>query len=142
MRIEKLFLPLVFFSCAPSNKEIVDVSNKIDSIDNPQSEFYECILVEEMPQFPGGYLALREYLQKNVIYPETAREKGIQGRVILTFVVECDGTLTNIKVVRSVDPALDKEAIRVIQNMPKWIPGKQSGEIVPYKYSFPVDFKL
>lgn len=98
--------------------------------------------VEQMPQFPGGPNALFEYLAKSVKYPVVAEENGIQGRVIMTFVLERDGSITDVKVAKSVDPSLDKEAIRVIQSMPKWNPGKQNGSTVRVKYTVPVTFRL
>ena len=99
-------------------------------------------VVEEMPQFPGGQAALLEYLAKNIKYPVVAEENGIQGRVIVTFVVERDGSITDVKVVKSVDPSLDKEAARVVKSMPKWQPGKQNGSAVRVKYTVPVQFRL
>ena len=99
-------------------------------------------VVEEMPQFPGGPSALFEYLSKNIKYPVVAEENGIQGRVIATFVVERDGSISDVKVIKSVDPSLDKEAIRVLKSMPKWIPGKQNGSAVRVKYTVPVTFRL
>ena len=98
--------------------------------------------VEEMPQFPGGPSALFEYLSKNIKYPVVAEENGVQGRVIVTFVVERDGSITDVKVVKSVDPSLDKEAQRVVKSMPHWIPGKQNGSAVRVKYTVPVTFRL
>ena len=90
-------------------------------------------VVEQMPQFPGGPNALFEYLSKNIKYPVVAEENGIQGRVIVTFVVERDGSITDVKVAKSVDPSLDKEAMRVVKSMPHWIPGKQNGSAVRVK---------
>jgi protein TonB len=99
-------------------------------------------VVEQMPQFPGGPNALFEYLSKNIKYPVVAEENGIQGRVIVTFVVERDGSITEVKVAKSVDPSLDKEAMRVVKSMPHWIPGKQNGSAVRVKYTVPVTFRL
>ena len=99
-------------------------------------------VVEEMPQFPGGPSSLFEYLARNVKYPVTAEENGVQGRVIVTFVVERDGSLNDVKVVKSVDPSLDKEAQRVVRSMPHWIPGKKNGSPVRVKYTVPVTFRL
>ena len=99
-------------------------------------------VVEEMPQFPGGQAALMEYLSKNIKYPVVAEENGVQGRVIVQFVVERDGSITDVKVVKSVDPSLDKEATRVVKSMPKWQPGKQNGSAVRVKYTVPVTFRL
>ena len=99
-------------------------------------------VVEQMPQFPGGDAALFEYLSTHIKYPTIAEENGVQGRVIVTFVVERDGSITDVKVVKSVDPSLDKEASRVVKGMPKWIPGKQNGAPVRVKYTVPVTFRL
>ena len=83
-----------------------------------------------------------EWLSKNIKYPVIAEENGIQGRVVATFVVERDGSITDVKIVKSVDPSLDKEAVRVLKSMPKWIPGKQNGQAVRVKYNLPVQFRL
>lgn len=99
-------------------------------------------VVEQMPEFPGGMSALMQYLGKNIKYPTIAQENGVQGRVIVQFVVNRDGTIVDPVVVRSVDPYLDKEAIRVIKAMPKWKPGQQRGKAVRVKYTVPVTFKL
>ena len=99
-------------------------------------------VVEQMPSFPGGMSALMAYLQKSIKYPPVAEENGIQGRVICTFVVERDGSVTDVRVAKSVDPSLDKEAVRVVSAMPKWIPGKQNGQSVRVKYTLPVTFRL
>ena len=99
-------------------------------------------VVEQMPSFPGGMAALMAYLQKSIKYPPVAEENGIQGRVICTFVVERDGRVTDVRVAKSVDPSLDKEAVRVVSAMPAWIPGKQNGQSVRVKYTLPVTFRL
>ncbi len=99
-------------------------------------------VVEQMPSFPGGPSALMQYLASNIKYPVVAEENGVQGRVIVTFVVEKDGSITDVRVVKSVDPSLDKEATRVVKSMPKWIPGKQNGSAVRVKYTVPVTFRL
>lgn len=106
----------------------------------PDSVVFE--VVEEMPEFPGGMKALTEYIHKNVKYPAEAHAKGVQGRVIVCFVVKKDGSITDIKTVRSVDPYLDKEAIRIIAAMPKWKPGKQRGKAVNVRFTVPVMFRL
>lgn len=99
-------------------------------------------VVEEMPEFPGGPKALMDYLMENVKYPKTAFDADIQGRVIAQFVVDKEGTVRDAQVVKSVDPALDAEALRVINNMPKWRPGRQNGKVVNVKYTIPVSFSL
>ena len=109
----------------------------------PKVEEYKVFeVVEQMPSFPGGDVALMQYLSKNIKYPPVAEEMGIQGRVICTFVVERDGIVSDIRIARSVDPSLDKEAIRVVSGMPKWIPGRQNGQSVRVKYTLPVTFRL
>lgn len=99
-------------------------------------------MVEQNPQFPGGPAELMSYLSKNIRYPVIAQENGIQGRVICQFVVGSDGSIRDIKVMRGVDASLDKEAIRVIQSMPKWIPGRQNGKAVSVRFTLPVTFRL
>ena len=99
-------------------------------------------VVEVMPSFPGGQAALFEWLSKNIKYPVVAEENGVQGRVIVTFVVERNGSITDVQVVKSVDPSLDKEAVRVVKAMPHWIPGKQNGSAVRVKFTVPVTFRL
>ena len=107
-----------------------EVSNKVFDV------------VEEMPHFPGGPAALQAFLSSNTKYPVVAQENGVQGRVIVSFVVERDGSITDVKVVRSVDPSLDREATRVVRSMPRWSPGKQNGSAVRVKYTVPVVFRL
>ena len=99
-------------------------------------------VVEEMPSFPGGQGALMSYLASNIKYPVVAQENGVQGRVIVSFVVERDGSISDVRVARSVDPSLDREAQRVVKSMPRWKPGKQNGSAVRVKYTVPVVFRL
>ncbi len=99
-------------------------------------------VVEKMPEFPGGIPAIKEYLMNNVKYPRDAAKKGKQGRVIVEFVVNEDGSISDEKVTTSVFPSLDNEALRIIRNMPKWIPGVVDGKNVRVKYSIPVTFRL
>ena len=100
------------------------------------------VVVEHQPSFPGGQQALIKYLKENIKYPEQAKNDSIEGRVVLTFVVETDGSITDPKVVRGVHPLLDAEALRVVKLMPKWEPGYQNGAPVRVKYNIPVTFKL
>lgn len=100
------------------------------------------MVAEQMPEYPGGMKEMLKFLQENVKYPENAMKNNVQGRVIVQFVVEKDGTPTEFKVARSVDPDLDAEALRVLQTMPKWKPGMQRGKIVRVKFTVPVSFKL
>lgn len=99
-------------------------------------------VVEQMPEFPGGQAALLKWISDNIKYPEVAEDNGIQGRVVCTFVVERDGSITDVQVARSIDPSLDKEAVRVLKKMPRWNPGKQKGQPVRVKYTVPVTFKM
>ena len=100
-------------------------------------------VVEEMPEFPdGGQAGLLQYLANSIKYPSIAQENGIQGRVICTFVVNKDGKIVDAEVLRGVDPSLDKEALRVINSMPPWKPGKQRGKPVRVKYTVPITFRL
>ena len=100
------------------------------------------VVVEQQPEFPGGMSALMKFLSDNIKYPVIAQENGIQGRVITTFVVERDGSITDINVVRGQDPSLDKEAVRVIKTMPRWKPGQQRGKPVRVRFTLPVQFRL
>jgi protein TonB len=100
------------------------------------------VVVENQPEFPGGQAAMMKFLSENIKYPVIAQENGIQGRVICNFVVERDGSITDVQVVRGVDPSLDKEAVRVIQSMPKWKPGMQRGKPVRVRFTLPVVFRL
>ena len=99
-------------------------------------------VVEQMPEFPGGAVEMMKFLSENVKYPEAAMKAGTQGRVLATFIVEADGTVTNIKVVKKVSDEIDAEAVRVIKAMPKWKPGMQNGKVVRVKYTIPVSFRL
>ena len=98
--------------------------------------------VEQMPQFPGGDTELMKYLGSNIQYPVIAAESGIQGRVVVQFVVSATGDITNVEVIQKLDPSCDKEAVRVIKSMPKWIPGMQNGRAVPVYFTVPVQFRL
>ena len=99
-------------------------------------------VVEVMPQFPGGQIAMLQYIMKNIKYPEQAMKEGIQGRVAVRFIVEKDGSISDVKPILSVHPLLNKEAVRVVESMPKWTPGKQNGKPVRVRFNLPVMFKL
>ena len=96
--------------------------------------------VEEMPEFPGGMPAMIEFLQTNIKYPKDAIKQEVGGRVMVMFVVETDGSISNVRVARKVFPSLDKEAVRVVKAMPKWKPGKEKGRLVRVNYTLPVVF--
>ena len=140
-----LFVPLAAalliasnISCISSEKQ-EEISEKQESR-AAEGEVFQ--VVEEMPEFPGGMGECMKWLGQNIKYPADAKEKGVQGRVIVQFVVEKDGTIVNAKVVRGVDPDLDAEALRVVNQSPKWKPGKQKGEAVRVKYTLPIMFRL
>ena len=100
------------------------------------------VVVENQPEFPGGTEAMRKFLSDNILYPEEAQKKGIQGRVICNFIVRKDGSITDVNVVRGVDPLLDAEAVRVLKSMPAWKPGTQRGQAVDVCFTLPVEFRL
>jgi len=118
--------------------DIADVKQSVTQVE--EDKVYQ--VVEQMPQFPGGETALMSSISQNLTYPKIAQENGIQGKVILRFKVEADGSISNISVVRSLDPACDKEAIRLIKLLPKFIPAKQNGVNVAVWYTLPIAFKL
>ena len=123
-----------------NGKDIADLKQVVTQAPVEEEKVFD--MVEQMPTFPGGQQELMSYLGKNIKYPTIAQENGTQGRVIIQFVVERDGTITDVHVARGVDPYLDKEAVRVVQSMPKWIPGKQNGKAVRVKFTVPVMFRL
>lgn len=126
---------------------VVGYGSKVNS-KAPETENFEqddktvFTVVEKMPEYPGGNEALFKFLRDNIKYPVKAQELGIQGRVIAQFVVNADGSIDNVEIVRSVNPALDAEAMRIVQSMPKWTPGMQKGKNVRVKYTLPVNFRL
>ncbi|MCZ4696503.1 energy transducer TonB [Ancylomarina euxinus] len=120
----------------------VIVNNPLLSEPDPIDLDMVYVMVEEMPEFPGGILELRKWIKSNVKYPESARRKYITGRVYIGFVINKEGKVEDGKVLRSIDPALDREALRVISNMPNWKPGKQRGKSVKVSYTFPINFHL
>ena len=124
--------------------EVLKAKEEIKAPEPPKHVEEEKVfdVVEQMPSFPGGNSALMKFLNENIHYPVVAQENGVQGRVVISFVVERDGHITDVQVARSVDPSLDKEAQRVVKSMPKWIPGKQNGSAVRVKYNVPVSFRL
>ena len=129
----------VMFKLSGDNTDSKSASNQREAQVDENGVYMVC---DQMPMYPGGMQELMKYLQKNIQYPQDAKEKGIQGRVIVQFIVEKDGTINDTKVVRKIDPSLDNEALRVINAMQKWEPGKHKGEAVSVKYTVPVAFKL
>ena len=120
----------------------IEIAPPAEVVEEEEPEDVIFVVVESMPEFPGGAAAMYKFLSENIRYPVIAQENNIQGRVICQFTVNKDGSLVDVEVIRQVDPALDKEAIRVIKAMPKWNPGKQRGKPVRVKYTIPVKFKL
>ena len=123
-----------------AEQDVNDEQQNYNTTQESQEKVYD--VVEEMPSFPGGQSALMQYLGNNIQYPVDAQGNGVQGRVIISFVVENDGGISHVKVAKSANPTLDGEAMRVVGSMPKWIPGKQNGECVRVRYSVPVVFRL
>lgn len=118
------------------------VQNKDELPKTLDSEEQIFFIVEEMPEFPGGELELRKFIANHINYPPAAQENGVQGKVYVTFVVDKNGEVTNAKIARGVDPALDQEALRVINNLPAWKPGLQKGKPVNVSYTVPINFAL
>ena len=125
------------------DETVIDVAPVVVAEEEEEEETAEVFfIVEDMPEFPGGDLALRKYIANAVKYPVIAQENGIQGKVYVTFVVGKDGSINNAQVARGVDPSLDKEALRVVNSLPKWKPGKQRGKPVNVSYTVPINFVL
>ena len=121
-------------------KDIADLKQVVTQAEPEPEKVFD--MVEQMPQFPGGQAEMMQFISKNMKYPTIAQENGTQGRVTCQFVVGADGKVRDVKVLRGVDTYLDKEDVRVIMSMPKWIPGKQNGKAVSVKYTIPVMFRL
>ena len=132
---------LTMSSCGNEMYDQMSVSDKEVKIQNPDSRLAGDV-IEHMPSFPGGYTALAKFLEDNIKYPQSPETEGVQGRVVCQFNVGKDGTISDIKVVKSIHPLYDAEVIRVISLMPKWIPGEQLGVPVKVRYTLPVTFRL
>ena len=150
MKREKLVMKTIILlmmtvgdiACAQNVPLIID-PDKVDQYLAERKDtinVYDC--VEQMPFFPGGSQKLKEFIEENLRYPKELEETCVQGRVIVRFIVERNGKLSNVKVVKSVHPALDKEAIRIVKLMPRWIPGRQNGITVRVKCYIPIIFRL
>ena len=150
MKREKLVMKTIILlmmtvgdiACAQNVPLIID-PDKVDQYLAERKDtinVYDC--VEQMPSFPGGTQKLKEFIEENLRYPKELEESCVQGRVIVRFIVERNGKLSNVKVVKSVDPVLDKEAIRIVKLMPRWIPGRQNGITVRVKCYIPIIFRL
>ena len=150
MKREKLVMKTIILlmmtvgdiACAQNVPLIID-PDKVDQYLAERKDtinVYDC--VEQMPSFPGGTQKLKEFIEENLRYPKELEETCVQGRVIVRFIVERNGKLSNVKVVKSVHPALDKEALRIVKLMPRWIPGRQNGITVRVKCYIPIIFRL
>ena len=114
----------------------------VQSSESPVADNKVYKTVDQLPQYPGGEVAMMNFLAQNIQYPANAAKNDIEGRVVLQFVVEKDGQIGEVKVVRSVDPEIDAEAVRVVKSMPNFIPGRQEGKPVAVWYTIPISFKL
>ena len=133
--MKKLILMLLMAECclisAHAQKTVVSQANQ---------KVFDT--VEQMPEYPGGMQAMIEFLQTNMKYPEDAEKQKVEGRVMVQFVVETDGSISDVHVAKQVFPSLDAEAIRVVQAMPRWTPGKDKGKVVRVKYNLPIVFRM
>ena len=134
--MKKLFALLLLTMAVPFANAQQPVSNNDE---NNEAIFS---VVENEPEFPGGVEALYKFISKNVVYPKKALKNGIEGKVVVEFVIEANGSVTNVKVFKSVNPDLDKEAVRVVSMMPKWKPGSQGGKNVRSRFRIPINFQL
>ena len=142
MIVVLLMMTVGNIACAQNVPLIID-PDKVDQYLAERKDtinVYDC--VEQMPSFPGGTQKLKEFIEENLRYPKELEETCVQGRVIVRFVVERNGKLSNVKVVKSVHPVLDKEALRIVKLMPRWIPGRQNGITVRVKFYIPIIFRL
>ena len=147
-------IPTLLKLATPEQKEVMTEVTTLSKLEEPEIKQEEMKRVEPVAPpppalkssikftAPGGQTELMAYLGKNIKYPTIAQENGTQGRVIIQFVVERDGSISDVHVARGVDPYLDKEAVRVVKSMPKWLPGKQNGKAVRVKFTVPVMFRL
>lgn len=146
-RMKALFmLPVAFVAVAviscnsPKEKKVESTATEVAVVNNEEDEILP--VADELPMYPGGMQEMIKFLQQEIKYPEEAMEKNIQGRVVVQFVVNKDGSICNDTVVKSIDPLLDAEAVRVIRSMPNWEPGKQDGKPVRVRFTMPISFKL
>lgn len=122
------------------NVELTQSDTSKDKSEKVRGKVYE--QVEQMPEYPGGEPEMRQFLINSVKYPAQAQEKGIQGKVFVSFVVDKKGSVKNVKIARGADPLLDAEALRVVNSFPQWIPGKEKGKKVAVQYTVPINFRL
>ena len=139
MNSKMIFRVLIFFLSVVSYN---NVKGQNDSLLPPPPKDVSFYVIDEKPEFPGGVEAMMKYLAINSRYPEIAKEKGISGKVLMQFIINEDGTVSDVKVIRGISPSIDKEAIRVIKSMPKWKPGYQDGKPVKVSFQVPIGFTL
>jgi len=125
-----------------TNEEVVEEVVETNAVIQEEEEVINFYVIEEKPGFPGGEEAMIKWISANVKYPEIAKENGITGKVFVQFVINKEGKVTDVQVIRGVDPYLDKEAVRVVSDMPAWTPGKQRGKTVKVSFQLPINFKL
>lgn len=122
------------------NVELTQSDTSKEKSEKVRGKVYE--QVEQMPEYPGGEPEMRQFLVNSVKYPAQAKEKGIQGKVFVSFVVDKKGSVKDVKIARGADPLLDAEALRVVNSFPQWIPGKEKGKKVAVQYTVPINFRL
>jgi periplasmic protein TonB len=146
MKRTLLVLSIIIFSVVAHSQSTKNKENKnneaVSDIKSVSDTSLIFTIVEEMPLFPGGEKARSRFLADSIIYPETARKNGIQGTVYVSFIIDDDGSVTNVKILRGIGGGCDEEALRVVRIMPKWIPGKQDGKAVRVLFNMPINFKL
>jgi protein TonB len=136
--VRLLFL-LALFICTSISIQAQNNAGINDSIISDSTIYY---IVDILPEFPGGELKLNEFIRENLVYPEKALKMNIQGRVYISFVVEKDGSLTNLEILKGIGYGCDEEVLRLVKSMPKWIPGYEEGEVKRFQYYLPAEFKL
>ena len=136
-----IFILFLFFVCFSNAKQMVETSN-LTEVFSPDDSLEVFNMAEQMPSFVGNEDALYAYVSKNIIYPLKAKENNIEGRVVVRFIIEKDGAVSNIEILRKLGFGCDEEVIRLIKSMPKWIPGKQNGKPVRVYFTMPISFIL
>jgi TonB family protein len=139
--ISMILLGLGILATSYANSHAATRANKETATTQMQDEGV-FVIYETQPEFPGGMAELMKYIQKNIQYPSICKEKRLQGRVIVQFVVNTDSTINDVQVIKPVNPYFDKEAIRLVKSMPKWKPGEQYGKPVQVRFTLPVTFRL
>ena len=134
-KMKKFFLMSLMAVCC-----LVTASAQKTVVSQKNQKVYD--VAEQMPEYPGGMPAMFEFLMKNLQYPKDAEKQKVEGRVMVMFVVETDGSISDVKVAKKTFPSLDAEAVRVVQSMPKWTPGRDKGKVVRVQYTLPVSFRL